>query len=584
MKPDSRTMTLMSKKFYSLLLGGTLTMMVVSALLMSDSIIAGAVIGQDAVAGITLVMPMYSLAAFFGSVFSLGVPIVYTNEAGRFNKKGAEQAFGFGVLMSGVLGILLFVSVTLFGEMYLRSNSPSEAVLTEAMGYLSWMRFSMLLIPFQMLIAEAVYADGDETVSTAANVLQGAGNIAASIVLSHIMGIRGIGLASFAFNAVSLILLLTHFLKKSNSLRFNLYFSVSLLRTVAKYSIIDASSYLFLAAFTAVMNRFVSSEFGPAYIIVVSGLALSRELQMVFDGIGEAITPIISVYLGEKCLKGVSRIYHLAEKTAVIEGVIVTIAMIVSAPFVPDLIGITDPVLAEATVAGIRISSLGSVFVSLLYLISSYYLLIEKIGTGLAASALRDALLPGAAGTALGLSFGLNGMFAGLALSPAVSYMLLMIYIAKRHGRNNCPLFLEDIAKDAPPSELYDLVTEPEDIILTQKKVEQYLTEHGYDRVTIGRAKLLIEELFMLIREKNNNKAILSECFVALEPDGIQIITKDEGIIFDISEDDVTVTSLVSFAVSAYMEKLGENRRYLTTISFNRSAFLIRTGAAERGR
>lgn len=582
MRPDSRTTTLMSKKFYSLLLGGTLTMMVVSALLMSDSIIAGSVIGQDAVAGITLVTPMYSMAAFFGSVFSLGVPIVYSIEAGRFNKKAADQAFGFGVLMSAALGIFLFVCVTLFGGMYLRSCSPSEAVLAEAMGYLSWMRFTMLLLPFQMLIAEAVYADGDETVSTAANILQGAGNIAASVILSHIMGIRGIALASFAFYAVSLLLLLTHFLKKSNSLRFNLFFSVPLLRTVAKYSIIDASSYLFLAAFTAIMNSFVSSRFGPAYIIIVSALILSRELQMVFDGIGEAITPILSVYLGEECLGGVRKIYRLAEKTAVIEGVIVTIAMIISASFVPDLIGIIDPVLAEETAAGIRITALGSVFVSLLYLISSYYLLIEKIGMGLAASALRDALLPAAAGIVLGLSSGLNGMFAGLALAPAVSYLLLLLYIDRRCGRKNCPLFLEDLSKDAPPSELYELVTEPEDIIRTQKKVGQYLTEHGYDKRTVGQAKLLIEELFMLIREKNDDKAILCECFVALEPDGIRIITKDEGIIFDISEDDVTVTSLVSFAVSAYMEKLGQNRRHLTTMSFNRSAFLIRTGAAER--
>lgn len=57
-------------------------MMVVSVLLMSDSVIAGTVIGSDAVAGITLVTPIYSLAAFFGAVFSLGVPIVYSTEMG----------------------------------------------------------------------------------------------------------------------------------------------------------------------------------------------------------------------------------------------------------------------------------------------------------------------------------------------------------------------------------------------------------------------------------------------------------------------------------------------------------------------
>ena len=130
-------------------------------------------------------------------------------------------------------------------------------------------------------------------------------------------------------------------------------------------------------------------------------------------------------------------------------------------------------------------------------------------------------------------------------------------------------------------SYLFDLYTEPEEIIGLQKKVEALLVENGIDYRTVGKVKLLIEELYMLIREKNGDKGILSECSVMLRPDGVQLITKDDGVLFDISEDDVTVTSLVSLAVSAYMEKLGQNRRHLTTMSFNRSSFLVKTRQAE---
>lgn len=49
---------------------------------MSDSVIAGAVVGSDAVAGITLVTPLYSLAVFFGSVISIGIPLLYSTEMG----------------------------------------------------------------------------------------------------------------------------------------------------------------------------------------------------------------------------------------------------------------------------------------------------------------------------------------------------------------------------------------------------------------------------------------------------------------------------------------------------------------------
>ena len=123
---------------------------------------------------------------------------------------------------------------------------------------------------------------------------------------------------------------------------------------------------------------------------------------------------------------------------------------------------------------------------------------------------------------------------------------------------------------------LFDLATEPEQIIGLQKKVEALLIENDIDKRTIGRIKLLIEDLYMLIREKNDEKAILSECAVFLRPEGVQIITRDDGVLFDVSEDDVSANSIAAFAVSGYMEKLGQNRRHLTTMSYNRSSFLIK--------
>ena len=352
-----------------------------------------------------------------------------------------------------------------------------------------------------------------------------------------------------------------------------------MLVSVARYSVIDSSSYLFLAALTALLNAFVSATFGANYLIVVSAIALCRELQMVFDGIGEAITPILSVYLGEESRGGIRSIYRLAEKTAVVEEIVVMLAMIACAPFIPRILDVTEPELVRCVIREIRVIALGSIFVSLLYLLTSYYLVIERIALGLIASAMRDVLLSGTLAVALGRASGLTGMFVGLAAAPALAYALLLLYIARCYGRKDCPLLLSTLPGSAQ-SYLFDLSTEPEQIIALQKKVEALLMENDIDRRTVGKVKLLIEELHMLIREKNGGRAVLSECTVALRPEGVQIITKDEGVLFDISEEDVTVTSLVSLEVSAYMEKLGQNRRHLTTMGFNRSSFLIKTPAA----
>ena len=575
----NRQQTMMSKKFFSMLFGGTLSMLIVSLVLMSDQIIAGAVIGSDAVAGVTLVTPMYSLAAFFGSLFSLGVPLIYAKEMGRFNKDKADQAFGFGVLMSIVIGVVLFILASLFGEYYLRSSNPSEAIMAQAEGYLFWMRFSILVLPLQTLLSAAVYGDGDETVSTIGSVVQGVGNIAFSILLSKFMGIQGIGLASFLFNVISLLIFLIHFRKESNTLRWNLYYSFNLLKETLRYSIIDSSSYLFLAIFTAVFNTFVSSTFGPEYIIVVSAITLSRELQLLYEGIGEAVGPILSVYVGEKSHNGLRYIYNLAGKTAVVEGIGVTLVMILIAPLLPMVLHVTQPELVHWVVVCVRITALGSTFLSLLYLVTSYYLVIEQITLGVVISALRDVVMSVALGVVLGKVFGLYGMFIGLALATALAYFLSMLFIRLRYGKEDCPLLLSKVPGDEN-SYLFNISVEPENIINLQKDVEGLLAKEDVDKRTIGKIKLLIEETYMLIWEKNEGKKVLSECTVSVEHEGIRLITKDDGILFDISEEDVNVTSIAAFAVSSYMQQLGEDRHHLTTMSYNRSAFFIKAEAS----
>ncbi len=570
----SRRRTLMSKKFFSMLFGGTLTYMVVSMLLMSDQVIAGFTIGSDAVAGITTVTPIYSLAAFFASVISLGVPILYSTEMGKFNKERADQVFGLGILMALVIGVIMFVVISLFGNTYLCSSPLSDEILTQALGYLSWMRFTILVMPIQMLIGAAVYYDGDESISNIANVVQGVGNIVFSIILSRFMGIRGIGLASFLFNVISLLVFMCHFMKKSNSLRLNIFYSFTMLKDVVRYSIIDSSSYLFLAIFTAALNFFVTSHYGPEYLILVSAITLSREFQLLFEGIGEAVSPIFGVYVGEKSREGLKSIYSLANKTAIIEGVIVTIVLVIIAPAVPSVLDVTDPELIHWVVIGVRMTALGAAFVSLLYLLTSYYLVIERIALGLVACAMRDVIFSVSLVFVLGGIWGKFGMFMGLAAAPAIAYVFIIIYIVMRYGREDCPLLLSKLSGDGD-SYLFNLLTEPEEIIGIQGKIGSLLNENNVEKKTINRVSILIEEMYLIIRKMNGDRPVLAECTVFLKPDGVQIISKDEGVSFDMA-DDISTVSLSAYIVASYLEKKDFGNRHLTTMSFNRSSFFIK--------
>ena len=161
----------------------------------------------------------------------------------------------------------------------------------------------------------------------------------------------------------------------------------------------------------------------------------------------------------------------------------------------------------------------------------------------------------------------------GLVAAPVLAYGSLLLYITKRYGREDCPLLLSKISGEN--SYLFNLNTEPEEIIKVQEEIGTLLKEHDVDKKTINRAMLLIEEMYVFIRQMNDNKAVLAECTVFLKPDGVQIISKDDGVSFDMADEDISTLSLSAYTVASYLEKRDFGNRHLTTMSFNRSSFFI---------
>jgi Na+-driven multidrug efflux pump len=558
------------------LLSSSISLLVITVLALSDTLIAGVMLGEDAVSAICLVVPAYSLAGFAGCLISLGVPIIYSRAMGEFNKERADRCFAFGLFMAVVMGLILYTVFMLFGDAYLRFYEPSTSVFNAAKDYFFWYKYTILLLPIMTLMDEMVLADGDETLSMVSGIVQIVGNIVCSIVFAKFVGIEGIGFGSFIGTLVALLVAFAHLLRKGNSLKLGFYFSLKWLVDVVKYSAIDAGTYLFLACFTAVMNRFITFAYGPEMLVLGAIILFVKEVQIVFDGIGEAFTPLMNIYLGEESYDAVKKCYGLSKKTAVVEGVVLTLLMILAAPFIVKLYDISDSVAYSYAVGGLRIEALGLVFLSLLYLLSSYYLLIDKIKLGFVMSALRDVLVVTPACIALGYFFGIYGMFAGVAIGPALTYVITVLYIRFRYGKDNYPLLLSEKLKGFK-HKFYEFKLNPESIVGTQHQVEKFLVENNIEQKTISKAKLLIEDLYMLIYEKNGvDKAVYAECTVIIRETDVQIITKDDGVLFDLSSEDVIAGSIIEFMVSGYMEKLKENKKYLTTMSYNRNTFRIK--------
>ena len=175
-----------------------------------------------------------------------------------------------------------------------------------------------------------------------------------------------------------------------------------------------------------------------------------------------------------------------------------------------------------------------------------------------------------------GKLFGVYGMFAGSALAPIAAYYLSFLFVRLRYGKENTPLLLADREKSLKAA-FYEFTITPEAVIAVQKNVGDFLRANNVDRKLVSKTELLIEELYMLVYERNDKKpTVCAECTALIRDDGIQIIEKDDGRLFDLTDEDSLPSSLGAFVVASYMEKMKGNKMYLTTMSYNRNTFKVR--------
>ena len=561
-------------KYISMLFSGTVIALLSAAMFMADALIAGIMLGEAAVAGVNVVLPIYSLASFAAMVFSLGVPILYVNELGAFHKEKADRVFGVGLLMAVLTGAILFVILMLVGDSYLYYYVPEGPVFAAAHEYLVWIRFVVLLMPANYLLTGMIFADGDEMISMAANIVSGGGNVLLGVLLCHAMGVSGLGLASFISLGASFFVLFLHFFLKKNSLRLRLGFSLKILGEIVSYSVVDASAYFFISFATAVINIYVVGYFGVESIILVSVVALIREIQLVFDGIGEAVTPIMSMYLGEETYPGVREVWRLARKSVGIESLIVSLLLIALATPITGALGITDPGIAEQAAWGLRLLAVTLLFPCRMYLDSSYYILINRIPLGVLVCALRD-ILPAIPFAILGGWIGgIYGMFVGLMIAQPAGYLLLVLYVSLRYGRENYALFLVEKEKNRS-RKLYDFEVRPETVIHVRNQIGDSLKEQGCSERQLNETMLLFEEFFMLVYEKNPERKVLAECAVEAG-ETIHLITRDDGVTLDLTDEDQNVQSLRAYVLANLIATYTSRKAHFLTLSYNRNAFEVR--------
>ena len=554
-----------------MLFSATIVMIVIVVLLLSDLAIAGNIIGEKAVAAINLLRTPYMLVLGISSIISQGSSLLYSLRMGEFDKDAADKIFGQGLLGATILCFVIFFFYSIGIDPYLAYMNPDAETGLLAKEYAKYYIPTLAIYPMYMYIAAMVYTDGDESLSLIANLFLIFGNIVLSIVMAKKIGLAGISLGSFVGVFLCTAVTCLHFFKKSNSLKPKIFTSLRTLWDMAKYSIVDAGIYIYFAIQSFVMTKLIITQFGGKHLEVYSVIVGLWQLTLIFDGVGQAFCPLVNVYRGEGNIPGIQKTMRYSLKASLLEGIVMSIILFAFADAVPLLFDIQNTELASETIRAVRICSLSLTATSILFLLTSYYLLTEKIGHAVLICFFKDLLMPIGLAVPLSVLFGLDYLWVGLSLAPTVALGISIWITRLRFGKKGFPLYV-----DETDDKIHSLnfIIQDKAVVEARDTIEKMLQDHKASKRTIMRSMLLIEELFLLIQEKNPGKKISAELTIFLSKDMVKYVIRDDGIIFDITEEDDPLASIRGYIVAAMMHKQTV-RKNLTTTSFNRNMFAL---------
>ena len=558
------------RNFKSLLFAATIAEFAEFAVHLSNNVIAGQLIGEEGISALHLVVPLLSFLLFVTNIVCIGTYICYSFEIGRFNREKAAQYFGQGIILTILIGVIMTGISIIFRNNLIELLAGDHTVNEYVFEYFRFLPVVILLQPITLLLAQMVYVDGDKTVSAAAYICQILGNIIFSWVLCKKIGIAGVSLGTVISFILTLLVLSIHFFRKINTIRFKWYADYKDMLRIAKYSVVKSSSIFFFSLFTAIINTFMLSQGEEEYLPVFAVVMDMVELMVIFDGVEVALAPMFATLHAEHNTKMLGILVRESLKIAFIEGIVMTVLVLLFAKNMAILFGLHDAEKITIAASCLRIMSLSFCAAAVIKLLAGYYLHMEYVKLSIAVCSINGIAAPLIFVVFFVYVFGAVGLGVGMFFSPIFSLFMTALIVYILYKKENFP-YLIDKTKDKNIY-MYDISLSQDTVMEITDKIEHLLKENNISGKSLIWVRLFSEEIGMMILEKNINKEISAQYTVDLNSDEIKLIIRDDGVLFDITDTDSKISSLRSFVVSGIMEKQ-EIKFYQITTGYNRNAF-----------
>lgn len=266
-----------------------------------DMAMVGQYHGPNGTAAMSVVMPIYNIIFSLGLFSGIGGSVLYGEAKGR--KSGAENEFFSTALWCTVFfAVLAWIAIFALEEPLLRLFGADEVLLPLTKKYLLPVKFAVPVFIFNQMLAAFLRNDGAPVLATAAVLSGGIFNIFGDyfFVFTLDTGIFGAGLATAIGAGITLLLLLTHFLSRKNSLKVTRIRAAGtkikqLAATGFSTFFVDLAMGILTMLFNRQIMRYLGRDALSVYGVI---MMISQFVQCCAYSVGQAAQPVLSINYG----------------------------------------------------------------------------------------------------------------------------------------------------------------------------------------------------------------------------------------------------------------------------------------------
>lgn len=496
------------------------------ALSMIDGVVSGHVLGMDALAATSIMFPLVSFSTFFSNIMTSGCSNLCAIAKGDGDYERARKLFSLGLFITIILGLLQTLLFYLTEDLYFQFYTTTDVIAAYARDYYKYYIFVPPFMALAIFFDEIAASEGDDMLSYIGYLISFGVNVGASIMLSNIMGMAGLSLGTLLSYVFYVIVVSTHFLKKSNTYRLRLWFSFRDLFAFAKLSLKTNTVGLCMSIVSAAFTKAIIMFWGNDYLIANTVLCAMLEIYEIINGPSEAAEYLFATYAGEKNREGIKILFKEVLMVSLVGSLALALLLLLLPGLVLIIYGIESTSMKAELIKCIRYCAVGVIAAAVGGFLSDYYGDTEKPLWSCMMDIFRVALFPILFCVTFSLEGGIVAMGVGMLLSQIFAVCIFFGFVIIIKGADSVPYMLSDPDYEKVHMNSFEFSDGEYERI--NEWIKATLKEQGIEEKEIKK----VNELFLTLCKKtekiNGKNKVLGECVIRFigKP---EIIIKDNG-------------------------------------------------------